>query len=123
MKPTRTFDLLDRYLSLFPDKCALACKKDGRWIEYTGSEYSKISSSFAAGLLSLGMKRGDRIVTITANRPEWNFIDMGMSMVGMVHVPVYTSLTDTEYRYIIEHFGARMVIVSDRRFYERLKPL
>ena len=31
-------------------------------------------------------------MTVTNNRPQWNFVDMGMSMAGVVHVPVYTSM-------------------------------
>ncbi len=62
-------------------------------------------------------------MTVSRNCPQWNFIDMGISLAGMVHVPVYTSLNDSEYRYIMEHSGTRMVICSDRKLYHMLQPV
>ncbi len=121
MEPTRIFDLLDRYLSLFPNADVLAGKSDGKWIKYTSREYHDFSRWFALGILELGFKKGDKIVTITNNRPEWNFTDMGMAMAGIIHVPVYTSLSSPEYKYIFEHSDARMVIVSDSKLYDSIK--
>ena len=120
MRPTRTFDLCRRIKDLYPEKCALAAKIDGNWKEYSGNDYYEISLSVCHGLLKMGYNKGDKILTISNNRPEWNFIDMGMSMAGLVHVPVYTSLSDDEYYYIVDHSDASMVIVNDQKFYSRL---
>jgi len=123
MEPTRTFDLLDRYLKLFPNADALAAKHDGKWIKYNAKEYNDYARWFALGLLELGFKKGDKIASITNNRPEWNFTDMGMAMIGVIHVPVYTSLNATEYKYILEHSDAKMVILSDTKLYDNIKPV
>lgn len=124
MEPTRTFDLLDRYMLHFADKHdALAAKKDKKWIYFSARQYNEISNHFAYGLLELGFQRGDKIITITNNRPEWNFVDMGMSMIGVIHVPVFTSMTCDEYRYVFEHSEAQMVIISDKRLYNAIKPI
>ncbi len=123
MLPSRTFDLLDRFRNQFSDNCAFAAKRNGEWLTYTGAEYNEISHQLCYGLISLGLKKGDKIITITNNRPEWNFMDMGMSMAGLVHVPVYTSLTDDEYSYIFNHSDAKMIMVSDKKFSDRLKPV
>jgi len=122
MKPTRTFDLLDRYLQLFPENNVLAAKKDGQWIKYSSRQYNEFCQFFAYGLLELGFNTGDKIVNITNNRPEWNFVDHGMTMIGVVHVPVYTSMSVSEYSYIFEHSDARMVLISDKALYDRIKP-
>jgi len=50
----------------------------------------------------MGFRKGDKIITISSNRPEWNFADMGMSMIGVVHVPVFASLSTSEYQHIIK---------------------
>ena len=123
MIPTRTFDLLERYIKLFPERNVLAAKKDGQWIHYTSEQYNEISHYFSYGLLEMGFKRNDKIVTISNNRPEWNFVDMGMSMAGIVHVPMYTSLACDEYEYILKHSDARMVLISDIKLYENIKPV
>ena len=124
MEPTRTFDLLDRYMLHYPDKeDALAAKKDGKWIYYSSKQYNELSHQFAYGLLELGFEKGDKIITITNNRPQWNFVDMGMSMIGVIHVPVFTSMTGDEYRFVFEHSEAGMVIISDKKLYQTIKPV
>jgi long-chain acyl-CoA synthetase len=60
---------------------------------------------------------------ISNNRPEWNFADMGMASIGVVHVPVYPTISDDEFRYILSHSGAKMLIVSDKSLYEKLLPI
>lgn len=123
MEPTRTFDLLDKNLSQFPNADALAAKSEGKWKKYSVREYNDFARWFALGLLELGFGKGDKIATITNNRPEWNFVDMGMAMIGVVHVPVYTSLNDDEYKYVLEHSDARMVLISDKKLFSSIKPV
>ncbi len=123
MDPTRNFDLLDRCTTRFPNHHAFAEKRDGGWKFYTSEQYSTIGHLFASGLLEMGYSKGEKIMTVTNNRPQWNFADMGMSMAGVVHVPVYTSLNAEEYGYIMEHSDASMVIVSDQKLYDLIYPV
>jgi len=122
MVPKRNFDLLERFTTKFTGRNALAEKVGGKWKFYTSEDYSQIAHQFALGLLELGLKKGDKIMTVTNNRPQWNFVDMGMSMAGMVHVPVYTSMNTEEYAYIMDHSDAAMVIVSDQKLYSLIQP-
>jgi len=122
MTPTRNFDLLERFVTMFPGRNVLSEKLDGRWTFYTSEQYNQIAHQFAYGLLQLGFNKGDKIVTVTNNRPQWNFVDMGMALAGVVHVPVYTSMNAAEYRYILEHSDARMVIVSDQKLHGLINP-
>ncbi len=119
---SRTFDLLDRYRELYNKADALCFKHNGTWKKYSTAGYIEHSYSFCYGLYESGFRRGDKIITVSANRPEWNFADMGMSMLGIVHVPVFTSLSATEYEYIIRNSGARMIIISDKKLYRTLEP-
>ncbi len=121
MEVTRTFDLLERYKQNFQKEAALTAKQNSKWISYSTQTYIDTCYNFAFGLLESGMKKDDKIITCTNNRPEWNFVDHGMSMCGIVHVPVFTSLVVTEYKYILEHSEARKVFVSDRKLYESFK--
>jgi long-chain acyl-CoA synthetase len=123
METNRIFDLPERCLSLFPDSDVFAAKCDGKWIKYTTLDYYNFTRWFALGLLEMGFKKGDKIASVTNNRPEWNFIDAGMTMIGVIHVPVYTSLSSNEYQYVFEHSDARMVILSGSRFCETIKPV
>jgi long-chain acyl-CoA synthetase len=122
-KVTRTFDILERYLKEFPRKDALGGKKAGKWYTYSTEEYNEKSHQFALGLMALGLKKGDKVATVTTNCPEWNFADLGMSMTGVVHVPIYPTISEEEYRYILKHAEVKMLIVGDVKLYEKLLPL
>ena len=122
MKVIRTFDLLDRYKENPPKDDALCFKQNGSWIKFSSQEYIDYSYNFCYGLYELGFRKGDKIVTISSNRPEWNFADMGMSMLGIVHVPVFTSLNAAEYGYILKNSGAKMVLISDNKLYKCVSP-
>ena len=121
MSVTRTFDLLERYEQRFLSKeDAFGVKQNGKWVKYSSKEYIEIAHQISYGLLSLGMQKGDKIVTITNNRPEWNFVDMGMAMIGVVHVPVFTSLSSDEYEFILQHSDAKLIFVSDKTLYNKV---
>jgi len=102
---------------------ALAVKQNGKWIKYSTQQYLDYSYHFSMGLLASGFKKGDKIATISNNRPEWNFIDMGMAMIGVVHVPLYTSLSCPDYEKILRHSDVRFVFLSDSKLLANLKPV
>jgi long-chain acyl-CoA synthetase len=123
MKPERNFDILDKNFKENKLEVALSIKRNGRWESFSTDEYKEMVDLFSYGLLALGFKKGDKILTISNNRPEWNFADMGMGQLGVVHVPVYPNIGPAEHRYILEHSEARLVIVSSKEYYDKIKPL
>jgi long-chain acyl-CoA synthetase len=120
---TRTFDILDKYIQEFPRKDALGGKKNSDWYTYSTEEYYKKSHQFALGLLAMGFEKGDKIATVTTNRPEWNFADMGMAMTGVIHVPIYPTIGEDEYNYILDHSESKLLIAGDAKLYEKLLPI
>lgn len=123
MNIERTFDLLDHLRQNHNRADILVAKREGQWIKFSAEDYGRTSRRFSYGLMSLGFEKGDKIATISNNRPEWNMADMGMSMLGVVHVPVYPTLGEEEYKYILEHSDAKMLLVNDRPTWQRLKPV
>jgi len=121
MKLERTFDLLARYESQPEKENALCIKQNGHWKKYSSSDYVEMSHLFCYGLLALGLGKGDKIMSVTNNRPEWNFVDMGMAMAGIIHVPVFTSLRPDEYQKIISHSETRIILVGDTRIVSHVK--
>lgn len=117
---TRTFDILDRYLSEFPREDALGGKENGEWYTYSTAEYVEKSRYCALGFLALGLARETKVATVTNNRPEWNFADMGLAMAGMIHVPIYPTIGNEEYRYILEHAEVQIVLAGDKKLYDKL---
>lgn len=120
---TRTFDILERLIHLYPQTEFLGGKKGNEWYTYSTDEYNLKSHQFALGLLALGIQKGDKIATVTNNRPEWNFADMGIAMAGAVHVPIYPTIGEDEYSYILNHAEAKYLIVGDTKLFEKLTPV
>lgn len=121
MKITRTFEIVDQLLEKYPKEKALAVKRDGKWESFSTLEYKQQVDWVSYGLLAMGFKRGDKIITVSNNRPEWNFIDMGMAQIGVVHVPLYPNIGPKDYEYIVDHSDAKIIIVSSIEYYDKLK--
>ena len=121
---TRTFDILDQLQSNFPQKeDILARKIQGQTIRISVSEYRQKSYSLAYALLESGYRSGDKAITITTNRPEWNFLDMGLNLAGMVHVPVYPTLNQNDFLYIFNHSDARIIFIGTKTLYNKINPI
>lgn len=116
----RIFDLLTHAEEKFPMEVALAVKRHGKWETFSTAEYRKNVNAVSMGLLAMGFEKGDKIATVSNNRPEWNFMDFGMTQIGCVHVSIYPTISDDEYRHILSHSDARILIVSDKFLYDRL---
>lgn len=120
----RNFDLLKLYENHYAKKTdALGGKTDTGWHTYSAKEYIDQTNNISWGLLSLGLQKGDKVATVTVNRPEWNFFDLGLAQIGAVHVPIYPTISIEDYRYILEHCEARYVIIGDQKLYEKIGPL
>jgi long-chain acyl-CoA synthetase len=120
----RLFDFLTYYLEKYPEKQdALAGKVDGEWVKYSIKEYAQIVNDLANGLLSLGVEKGDRIASISPNAPEWNFIDQAIMSVGAIHVPVYPTISSSDYEYIFNHAEVKMVFIAGKELYHKIKDI
>lgn len=120
----RTFDLLDRLQALYPDKKDILSRKcHGDWIKYSVTDYVNNSYLIAYALLSMGYKDGDKAITICNNRPEWNFLDMGLNLASMVHVPVYSTLSHDDYLHIFNHSDAKLIFIGNEGLYKRILPI
>lgn len=121
---TRTFDLLDRLEANHPDKEDILSRSlGGNWTKVSVKEYIKLSYSVAYALLSLGYQKGDKAISICNNRPEWNFVDMGLNLSGMVHIPVYPTLSEDEYLHIFNHSDAKIIFLGNPNLYKKISPI
>ena len=112
MEITRLFDLLPHYATYFPKDDALAGKENGVWVTYSTKQYIDKVNYISYGLMQLGVKKGDRIASISNNRPEWNFLDMALHQLGAIHVSIYPTISESDYEYILNHAEVKMVFVS-----------
>lgn len=114
MRVKRVFDFLYYNHERYHKDVVIAGKKAGKWITYSSEEYIKQATLLSYGLIELGIKPGDRIANISANRPEWNFVDMGTLQIGGIHVPIYPSINEDELIYILRESGSRVVFTGNR---------
>src|ERR1700712_5347721 len=84
----------------------------GRWKSISWTETALKVSALAAALKRLGIERGDRVMLVSENRPEWCIADLAIMAAGAVTVPTYITNTERDHTHILENSGARAVIVS-----------
>ena len=119
-EPERLFDLLDRKKALNPERAALVRKEGGEWKKHYIDEYIEKSNLISYALMHLDVKRGENVALISSGRPEWNYIDMGVQMMGGVLVPIYPTISISEYLYILNHAEVRFIIVETEALYKKI---
>tara|TARA_Y100001970_G_scaffold267935_1_gene358554 strand:+ start:12591 stop:14393 length:1803 start_codon:yes stop_codon:yes gene_type:complete len=78
--------------------------------------------SLAKELSSLGISRGDRIIIVSENRPEWAIADLAIMLAGSISVPAYTTNTIRDHSHIINDSGAKAAIISTREIGQSFLP-
>jgi len=122
MELKRLFDILPHFEESFkPKDCVLAGKINGEWVKYDIKAYREYADNISYGLMHLGIKKGDKIATILNNRPEWNFVDMGIMQTGAVHVPIYPTISKEDYKYILKHAEVKYIIVSGKEILRKIE--
>lgn len=109
--------LLRRATRTWGPAIAMRHRKDlDRWGILTWSEVGHQVFEIAAGLADLGIQRGDRVAIFAATRAKWSLCDYAVLTLGAVTVPVYHTSTTGQLTYLVNHCGARALIVdSDAR--------
>jgi len=113
-KPVRLFDILPYAAATYPEqKVALAGKQNGKWHKYSIQEYIETADNLSFGFIKLGIRKNDKIAIISGNRPEWNMLDMAIMQTGAIAVPVYPTISEEEYRYILNHAEVACLFVEE----------
>ena len=120
---TRLFDFPYYQLETFssiPD--ALSTKQNGIWIKTSTEEYIAKSNMISRALLRMGLQKNDKIAIISSNnRTEWHIMDIGILQTGAQTVPIYPTIGQEDYEYILNHSGALYCFVSDLAVYDKVK--
>jgi len=122
MEIKRIFDLLDWISEKYPREDVLACKRNGTWLRFSTADFCKYSHLLAYALYDQGVRKGDKILTVSNSRPEWNFLDMAISILGAIHVPVYPTLNTEQYVQIFKHSDAKFLFVGNIAILRRVQP-
>jgi len=104
------------------DKPFLWAKRGGQWHSTSWAEAARQVASLATGLNAVGLKRGDRVMLVAENRPEWCISDLAIMAAGCVTVPTYVTNTERDHLHILENSGACGAIVSTDKLAKTLLP-
>lgn len=104
------------------DKPFLWDKYEGAWRPRSYGETATQVSRLARGLRSLGIEKGDRVVIISENRPDWVVADLAIGAIGAVSVPAYTTNTTDDHLHILDHSEAKVAIISTEKLARDVLP-
>ena len=118
---TRVFDLLPNCVLPVNRDDVFASKVNGEWKKYSAIELMENVNNVSLGLMKLGVKKDDKIAIISTNRPEWNFVELGVQQLGAVSVPMYPNITIEDYKYIFKDAEVKFIFVGDEGLLKKVK--
>ncbi|MEO0526597.1 MAG: AMP-dependent synthetase/ligase [Bacteroidota bacterium] len=118
---TRLFDFPYYQLEKFNLNKSLVTKYNGEWIATSTQEYIEKASAISRALLQLGVKPNDKVAVIAmTNRTEWNIMDIGILQIGAQNVPIYPTISQEDYAYVLNHSGAKYCFVSCNEVFQKV---
>ena len=123
------FGSLPNLVTMFLDRAALrgerpflGFKDGGEWRTISWAETARRVAGLAKSLKAMGLAKGDRVMLVSENRPEWCIADLAVMAAGCVTVPTYTTNTERDHQHILDNSQSRAVIVSTAKLAQALMP-
>lgn len=124
MEVTRLIDLLPHYLEKYPDQdAAFAAKRNGEWVKFSIQEYAQTVNYLSYGFMELGIVPGDKVAIVSSNRPEWNMLDMAIMQCGAISVPIYPTISQADYKYILNHAEIKLIFIEGKELRTKIEPV
>lgn len=121
---TRLFDIPYYQLEKFNLNDALVTKYGNEWIATSTKEYIEKANQVSRALLRLGIQKNDKIAIISSsNRTEWHIMDIGILQTGAQNVPIYPTISEEDYEYVLNHSESKYCFVSDDEVLEKLRTI
>ena len=122
--PKRLFDFPYYQLEKYPQEKALNTKYNGKWEATSTKEYIEKANALSRGLLKMGVQPNDKIAIISmTNRTEWNICDIGIMQTGAQDVPIYPTISEDEYEYVLNHSESIYCFVSCQEVYDKVQKI
>jgi long-chain acyl-CoA synthetase len=113
MEIQRLFEIPEYQLKTYPKSDSLCAKVDGTWVKISTQEFLETSMKVSKSLVALGVNPNDKVALISNNRPEWNISDIGIMMAGAINVPIYPTISPSDYEFIFNDAEVKVCFVSD----------
>ncbi|MEF3255726.1 MAG: long-chain fatty acid--CoA ligase [Deferribacterales bacterium] len=113
-------EMLRHNANKYINKFAFGYKKGDKFVHVTYGRFYELVLMMARGLKKIGIKKGDRVVIISENRPGWIITDMAVQICGAITVPIYPTSTVESIKYIINNCEAKAVFISNKVQFDKL---
>ncbi len=113
-------DIYNIYLDNFKNRATYEYYDGKNWKYWTGDIFKATAEKFSVFLKESGVEKGDRVLLISHDRPEWHMVDYAVLSIGAVLVPVYPTLSAKDTAYIATHSEAKCAVVSSPILAEKL---
>jgi len=121
---SRLFDFPYHQLEKYNIPDALVTKQNGNWIKTSTQEYVDKANTISRALVRLGIQKNDKIAIISSNnRTEWHIMDIGTLQTGAQTVPIYPTISEADYEYILNHSEAIYCFVSDEEVLQKVRAI
>ncbi len=121
MKVTRLFEFIQYQKQNHPLERAFGHKINGEWKYYSTDDIIEMANKVSRGLLKMGVEKGDRVAVIVyENRPEWVIMDIGIQQIGAINVPVYPTISSSDYEYIFNDASVQYCFVGIGDLYDKV---
>ena len=119
---SRLFDCIQYQNSKYQQPKSLVYKENDEWKSYSTQEVIQISNQVSRSLLKLGVKPNDKIaIIVPVNQPKWHFIDIGALQIGAQNVPLYATLSEKDYEYVLNHSDSKYCFIAGEDIYQKVK--
>tara|TARA_R110002072_G_scaffold23949_2_gene81964 strand:+ start:71441 stop:73222 length:1782 start_codon:yes stop_codon:yes gene_type:complete len=120
----RLFDFPYYQLEKYPQEKALVSKVNGEWVGTSTQEYIDKANAISRGLIRLGVNPNDKVAIISmTNRTEWNICDIGILQTGALDVPIYPTISEEDYEYVLNHSESKYCFVSCTEVLEKINKI
>lgn len=118
---TRLFDFIEYQNQNFPQEKCYNFKQNNQWNSISTKNFIDQANQVSRALLKLGVQKNDKIAVISSNnRVEWHSLDIGILQIGAQNVPLYPTLSEKDYEYILNHSDALYCFVSDKELLKKV---
>jgi long-chain acyl-CoA synthetase len=119
---SRLFDFIYYQEKNHPQKKCFVVKNGDQWQSISTQEYIEQANKVSRALITLGVKPNDKIaVIVPVNHPKWHILDIGILQLGAQNVPLYATLTEKDYEYVLHHSDATYCFVAGDDIYQKVK--
>ena len=99
----------------------MSMPNNGNRISYSTETFIEAVDRVGRGLIAMGLERGEKVALISHNnRCEWNIMDHGIMSAGGINVPIYPTMTEADYEYILSHSESKYCAVSNQELYDKV---